>query len=159
MRDFVLIILAIVVIGGGYAVQAVQLYQAEGRAAALEQALATAQKDAAQWRAVAEQRAGAANAQAGLAEACLQREAVNQRDMDQIAAIMAGVKSTEGPPYSPKAAKALCAHLVRVLRGALWRPLCCTPCPVTSWAGFMKKFAVSWMTFWPLYCAKSPPGS
>lgn len=97
MRDFVLIILAIVVIGGGYAVQAVQLYQAEGRAAALEQALATAQKDAAQWRAVAEQRAGAANAQAGLAEACLQREAVNQRDMDQIAAIMAGVKSTEGP--------------------------------------------------------------
>lgn len=95
MRGFVLVLIGILVIGGGYAVQHMHLQCAESRAALLEKDLAAARKETAAWKLAADQARAGQTALAEQAQACLDRESAARADADQWQAILAEMQTRD----------------------------------------------------------------
>lgn len=98
MRHVALVLVGLLVVGGGYAVQHMRLERAEARAALLQTDLTAAHKDAAAWKLAADQARAGQSALAGQAQSCLDREAAAQADAEAIAAILDAARVTEISP-------------------------------------------------------------
>ena len=94
MREFVLVLIGILVIGGGYTVQH-SLQRAEARVTQLEKDLAAARKEATAWKLTADQARAGQTALAEQAQACLDREAAAQADADQWRVILAEMQTRD----------------------------------------------------------------
>ena len=95
MKEIILALAAVIVIGGGYAVQHIRLQRAEARVILLEKDLAAARKEAAAWKLTADQARAGQTALAEQAQACLDREAAAQADADQWRAVMDAMQIRE----------------------------------------------------------------
>ena len=95
MKEIILALAAVIVIGGAFAVQHMRLQRAEASAALLEKDLAAARKEAAAWKLTADQARAGQTALAGQAQACLDREAAAQADADQWQAILTEMQTRE----------------------------------------------------------------
>jgi hypothetical protein len=95
-----MILTGIVVAALGIAagVQTYRLQGAQAREASLERKLDSALANAAAWQAIATQHRAAIDAQADLAESCLQREEQYLHDAAEIAAILAATDAGEPAP-------------------------------------------------------------
>lgn len=98
MKDFALVLLLVLVIGGSFYLKDREIQQSKARIEALEKGLSAAKATATGWQIAAQTQGIAANAQADLAAACVKREAKAQSDLAAIADIMAGTIPTEITP-------------------------------------------------------------
>jgi hypothetical protein len=90
------IVVAALAIAAG--VQTYRLQGAQARAASLELELDSALADAAAWQAIAARHRATIDAQADLAEACLQREEQYLHDAAEIATILSATDADDPPP-------------------------------------------------------------
>jgi hypothetical protein len=98
-----MILTGIVVAALGIAagIQTYRLQGAQARAASLELELDSALANAAAWQAIATQHRAAIDAQAALAESCLQREEQYLHDAAEIATILSATDTDGPPPENP----------------------------------------------------------
>lgn len=90
MRDVILILLVVIIVGGTLWVKGREIQEAKARIIVLEKDLSDATANAKRWEHVASAQGKAASAQAALGEACLKREASAQAEAAAIDEIMAG---------------------------------------------------------------------
>ena len=98
MRDVILILLCVIVVGGTLWLKDREIQGAKARIVVLEKDLATANAAATGWQGVASAQGTASNAQAALGEACLKREGKAQEEAAVINGIMAGTTPREIVP-------------------------------------------------------------
>jgi len=95
MRDAILILLLVLVVGGTLWLKDREVQEAKARIVVLEKDLATATDNVAQWQVVALAQGTATSAQAALGDACLKREAKAQEEAAAIDGMMAGAITRE----------------------------------------------------------------
>ena len=98
MRDVILILLCVIVVGGTLWLKDREIQAAKARIVVLENDLTTATASAAGWQVVALAQGTATSAQAALGEACLKREAKAQEEATAIADIMSQAEPKEITP-------------------------------------------------------------
>ena len=95
MKEIILALAAVIVIGGAFAVQHMRLQRAEAGVALLEKDLDAARKEAAAWKLTADQASAGQTALAEQAQACLNREAAARADADQWQAILTEMRTRD----------------------------------------------------------------
>ena len=88
MKEIILALAAVIVIGGAFTVQHMRLQRAEASAVLLEKDLDAARKEAAAWKLTADQARAGQTVLAGQAQACLDRESDAQADAELWQAIL-----------------------------------------------------------------------